>query len=282
MGRRQTTLPSYAEVVGNEIHLLVDDSNARYPVTVDPIFHEPVLQASNGTAGDLFGVSLAATADLAVVGAPAKDGGTGAVYVFNRFKQEWTEQARLPSPAPAGARFGQSVAISGNTIVAGAPLETVNSSPRAGAAYVFTSNGSSWTQQQRIVPLDPQAMAGFGSSVAVDNNTVIIGAPHLEETNIGFGAYVFARSNGFWAQETKLVIGSEVVGVQNFGLAVSIYGDTVAVGSLEGAVANGSTRVASSKCSRDLEHSGPARLHSVSLTAPSTTPGASASAVLCL
>lgn len=236
------SLPSQAQVRGNEIHLLVDDSQARYPVTVDPIFREAVIRPSDATPEDRFGLSLAATHDTVVVGAPGKNNMAGEVYVFTRFKGAWVEQVRIPSPVQGEAYFGHTVAIHGNTIVVGAPLEQVDSKRAAGAAYVFTRNDSGWNLERRLVAPDPQSFANFGVAVALHQDTVVVSAPFSDEPIVGPGVYVFTRSNGLWTPQANLLAGPGLVGVQYFGISVALDGNTLAVGATSGGIANAATQ----------------------------------------
>jgi hypothetical protein len=159
------------------VTLSVEESGARYPLTIDPIAQQAYLKpAAVGTsqAGDQFGSEVAVSGDTVVVGANREDSSTtgvnstpdesgtdsGAAYVFTRSGTMWTQQAYLKPAAvgtsQGGDQFGFSVAVSGDTVVVGAFLEDssttgVNSTPddtngfffNAGAAYVFTGLGPS-------------------------------------------------------------------------------------------------------------------------------------------
>jgi hypothetical protein len=92
------------------------------------------LTAADGAAGDQFGLAVALSGSTAVVGAPFKNSETGAAYVFVRSGTTWSQQAKLTAAhRTANDEFGDSVALSGTTAVAGAPGANAN----AGAAYVF-------------------------------------------------------------------------------------------------------------------------------------------------
>ena len=123
-----------------------------------------------------------------------------------------------------------SVSIDGDTVVVGANGEDTGGAT-AGAAYVFTRSGTTWTQQQKIQASDAQANTNFGYSVAIDGDTVIIGA-QLEDTggiNAG-AAYIFTRSGTTWTQQAK-IISSDLQAGDEFGISVSISGDTIVVGA---------------------------------------------------
>ena len=127
-------LPAKMLASNGRIALLINDSGATYPVTIDPlIFTEPKLTASDPAAFDEFGNSVGISGDTAVIGAPGKSP-LGATYVFVRSGSVWSQQQKLTaSDTSAGDRFGNSVGISGDTAVIGAPFK----SGFVGAAYVF-------------------------------------------------------------------------------------------------------------------------------------------------
>ncbi|MCB1205831.1 MAG: FG-GAP repeat protein, partial [Verrucomicrobiae bacterium] len=128
------------EARGTGLTVSVDDRGATYPITIDPIAQQAYLKAFNTGAGDSFGGSVAVSGDTVVVGAPNEDSNTtgvnsvpdddgsadfsGAAYVFVRSGGSWSQQAYLkPSNTGAGDAFGNSVSVSGDTVVVGAPSE---------------------------------------------------------------------------------------------------------------------------------------------------------------
>jgi len=192
------------------------------------------LMASDAQANDNFGYSVAVSGDTAVIGAPYEDTGgsdAGAVYVFTRTGGSWTQQAKLmASDAQANDNFGYSVAVSGDTAVIGARLEATGGSG-AGAAYVFTRTGGSWTQQAKLMASDAQVNDYFGWSVAVSGDTAVIGAQFEDTGGSGAGAaYVFTRTGGSWTQQAKLMA-SDAQANDNFGYSVSVSGDTAVIGA---------------------------------------------------
>ena len=131
------------EARGTGLTVSVDDRGATYPITIDPIAQQAYLKAFNTGAGDSFGGSVAVSGDTVVVGAPNEDSNTtgvnsvpdddgsadfsGAAYVFVRSGGSWSQQAYLkPSNTGAGDAFGNSVSVSGDTVVVGAPSESSN------------------------------------------------------------------------------------------------------------------------------------------------------------
>ena len=197
---------------------------------------QAILNATDGVAGDKFGstVSINADATIVVIGAPAKLGGTGSCYVFNRSGSTWAQQAILAA-ADAGSNslFGTSVSVSdnGKTVLVGAPKK--NSS--AGVAYVFTYNGSRWSQESKLEAADLRSGQQYGSSCAVsgDGNSCIIGAYGVAGLDHMTGcAYTYFRVGSVWSQQSKLVPADSMV-EDYFGWSVAMNqnGDTVVVGA---------------------------------------------------
>ncbi|NIM01108.1 MAG: hypothetical protein GTN89_09370 [Acidobacteria bacterium] len=189
------------------------------------------LTANGAAPEDEFGLSAAVSGDTVVVGAPGDDhaGGpsTGSALVFVRNGASWTEQVKLTAgDAAPGDRFGSSVAISGDTIVVGAPRDSHNGGVLAGSAYVFVRDGAIWTQQAKLRAFHVLPGKFFGWSVAISGNTVIVGGPFFDRGS----AFVFVRSGQSWGPQTKLRP-SDAADTSQFGGSVAISGDTVVVGA---------------------------------------------------
>ncbi|MFN0242151.1 MAG: hypothetical protein ACKVWV_04595 [Planctomycetota bacterium] len=177
-------------------------------------------------AGDVasnasLGWSVAIHGDTIVAGAPGLFtpgfGATGAVYVYVRSGNTWTQQAKLLSIA---TRMGWTVSLWGDTVVAGAPEDTI-SIFHEGSARVFVRNGTTWSQQARLKAADDDADAAFGLSVSVHEDTVAIGAPG---DNQGTGAvYLFRRFGQDWLKQTKL-LPNDATFSKAFGLETSLRG----------------------------------------------------------
>jgi hypothetical protein len=195
------------------------------------------LFAGDGAPGDYFGISVAISGDTAVVGARMDDtpAGTdaGSAYVFVRSGTTWSlQQKLLASDAAAGDSFGTSVSVSGDTLIVGAPVADTAGGVDAGAVYAFVRSGTRWTEQQKILPPDGRANLDFGFSSSLSGDTVVIGAPSDDTPaaiNTG-SAYVFVRSGTTWALQQKL-LAPDAAESDDFGFAVSVSGDTVAVGA---------------------------------------------------
>lgn len=225
---------------------------------------EALLVPTTSDAGDQFGwdVELSADGSTLVVGARREDSSStsdpvnnngsaaGAAYVFTRTGTTWTQQAFLKaSNVEAGDSFGERVAISddGNTVAVTAFNEASaatgvngnqgdNNAADAGAVYVYTRAGTTWSQQAYIKASNTNAADGFGYalSLAGDGNTLLAGAYREDSSNTlgpldnsvssAGAAYVFTRTGTVWAQSAFLKA-SHVDPGDNFGYNGAISGD---------------------------------------------------------
>ncbi|HWL14435.1 MAG TPA: hypothetical protein VNR00_02445 [Opitutus sp.] len=140
-------------------------------------------------------------------------------------------QIRLAPPeASIGARTGASVSLDGNTLALGSPDDDA-AGPFAGAVFVFVRDGASWRQQARLLGPATTGQRSFGESVAVNRDTLVVGAPFDEVTGDASGAaYVYVRQGETWVQQAKLVPADRTAD-QLFGDCVAIHGDTIVVGA---------------------------------------------------
>ena len=192
------------------------------------------LNSSHAQERGFFGDSLAMSGDTLVVGAWGENirgEESGAAYVFVRAGSGWQLQAELrASDAGPEHRFGHAVAISGDTIVVGAVYHDQNGF-RAGAAYLFERQGDSWTERAILTPQDAAEYQHFGTSVALDEHTIVIGAGGFAAR----AAYVFERADTQWIQVAKLEAPISNEG-DRFGNTVALSGNTIAVGAWNDAV----------------------------------------------
>jgi hypothetical protein len=188
------------------------------------------LNASDTAAGDYFGISGAISGTTIVVGSYGDDdtgSASGSAYVFELSGGSWVQSEKIiASDAAAGDWFGRTVAISKNTIVVGSYGDDDNGFD-SGSAYVFERSGDSWVQSEKLIASDAAAEDWFGRTIAISENTIVIGAPCQGDTG---SAYVFERSGGSWVQSEKLTASDAAVW-DYFGISVAIDGNTIVVGS---------------------------------------------------
>lgn len=180
------------------------------------------LVAGDGAPDDLFGVSVDISGDTVAVGASAHDAmgeDSGAVYVYD-LTDSTAETKLVPSDAEAGDRFGDSVAVDGDTLVVGAR----GADGSTGAVYVYDLANP--TAPTKLTASDGETNDRFGSSVAVDGETVLVGA---DGAGTGGAAYVYDLANP--TAGTKLV-GSGLASLSRFGASVALSGETAVVGAL--------------------------------------------------
>lgn len=141
-----------------------------------------------------------------------------------------SEAVVTAADAAAGDAFGYTIAVDGGTTVIGAASS--GAGVGSGSAYVFTGSGPTWSQQAELVAPDADPADAFGDSVAIDANTIVVGAPGDDAAGSGAGAaYVFVRTAGAWSVQTKLVA-ADAAPDDTFGSSVSVDGNTVVVGAI--------------------------------------------------
>jgi FG-GAP repeat len=226
-----------------------------------------LLKASNDGGG--FGGAVSVSGNTVVIGAKLEGSdalgvngvetnytslNSGAAYVFVRNGTAWSQQAYLKaSNADPGDQFGGAVGVAGDTIVVGAREERSiatgvdgdqgDNSSIPGAAYVFVRSGTNWTQQAYLKASNSGFLDGFGSSVAVSGNTIVVGAPEEDSSTVGSNgdpfledafasgaAYVFFRNGAAWSQQAYLKASNTGAG-DRFGNAVAVDGDSLVVGA---------------------------------------------------
>jgi len=205
-------------------------------VKVDGVWNiQAKLLASDGDVGDRFGISVGLSDDTLVVGASMADAPTyqsGAAYVFRRIGSRWSQAAKLvASDGSSSDHFGCSVAVDGHSIVVGASGEDTLGTT-AGAAYVFIESGGIWSEQQKLTAGDGGPQDRFGTSVALDGETVLVGAPtHSGHGSFAGGAYVFTRSGGSWSEQQEL-LPAGLSPDDYFGWSVALEGDNAVAGAI--------------------------------------------------
>ncbi len=198
---------------------------------------EAKLIADDGAADDLFGFGVALDGNTAVIGAHQADiGGSsdqGAAYIFNRSGAIWSQTQKLVNGAgAAGDEFGSAVALDGETVLVGTPLDDIGGNIDQGGVYVYLKIGSNWQEVALLTAEFGAAGDEFGTAVALDGNTALVGAPFKDRifiTDQG-AAYVFTGSGVSWSQEARLMA-LDGTGDDRFGGAVALDGNTALIGA---------------------------------------------------
>ncbi|MEO8398650.1 MAG: T9SS type A sorting domain-containing protein [Ignavibacteriaceae bacterium] len=179
-----------------------------------------------GSAQQGVSVSLSSDGNTALLGSWGDNTYAGAAWVFTRIGNTWTQQGNklIGTGAIGNARQGYSVALSGdgNTAVIGGYGDNTN----AGAAWIFTRLGNTWTQQgPKLVGSKAIGNAGQGGAVDIskDGNTVIIGGGG-DNTKAG-AAWVFTRIGNTWTQLGSKFYGKGAVGNAQQGVSVKLSAD---------------------------------------------------------
>jgi hypothetical protein len=191
----------------------------------------------DGADSDAFGWSVSISGDVVVVGAPNNDGFRGAAYVFERHAggiDNWGQVKNLIAfDREADDGFGRSVAVSGDVVVVGAESDRVGDNSLQGSAYVFernTGGNDNWGQVGKLTANDAARDDLFGSSVAVNNDIIVVGAPQKDFPS--GAAYVFQRNaTGLSFSQVKRLNPRDGQSGGQFGRAVSVSGSLVVVGA---------------------------------------------------
>ena len=290
----------------------VDGTTQDYTITVteDTLTQQAYIKAVNnqafiGVPGDLFGDSVSLYGNTLAVGASFESSNqttitngptasadnsslySGAVYVYTRSGSNWTQEAYIKA-ANNGVddRFGNPVSLFGETLAVSARLEDSNqttitngndasadsSNVNSGAVYVYTRNGTTWTQQAYIKAVNNDIGDYFGVSISLSGDTLAVGAYNedsnqttitngptasADNSNAYSGAvYVYTRSGSNWSQQAYLkAVNNDALDADSFGSKVSLSGDTLAVAassedSNQTTITNGDT------ASSDISNSG--------------------------
>lgn len=211
------------------VHVFKDNGTGQFE-------HVQKLLAADGATYDYFGKSVAIDGDTAVVGAYFDDDGdaeSGSAYVFTRNDEgSFSQTAKLTAnDAATEDYFGFSVAISDDTVAVGAYGDD-DSGSGSGSAYIFTREESgSFSQTSKLIASDGAAGDWFGYSLAIDGDTVLVGAYRDDDNGSGSGsAYVFKNSSGTFIEQQKLT-GSDSSTEDYFGKSVALSGDTAIIGA---------------------------------------------------
>lgn len=196
---------------------------------------------TDGSTG--FGTAVAVRGDLLAIGEPGFGNAhiRGRVHLFTRTGATWSPLAVVEADDGAiDDGFGSALALSGTTLVVGAPSADVGIETGGGAVYVFDDSGGAWAQRAKITAPIPAKLAGFGHSVAFDGDTIVAGAVGA---NRG-AAYVYSWLGGAATFRTSLVPANPDAVSTSYGSAVTISqaGDRIVVGQRDSAAPNANGR----------------------------------------
>ena len=193
----------------------------------------------DGGTMDWYGHAVALEGDIAVVSAyehggkrrkagALLGGGPGLVYVYKREAKGFAEMAKLKGEGiQNNDRFGYSVDLSGNTLIAGTPFHD----EEKGAVYVYVLDGNKWNEQAKLVADDAGVKNRFGWDCAIHENTIVVGAPlAAAPARLSGAAYVFKRQGDAWAQVAK-VVPDDGDGGDGFGISVGVSKSRIIVGA---------------------------------------------------
>lgn len=194
-----------------------------------------ILSAPDGAPGDRFGLNVAVSRNIAIVGASnGEDSSSGSAYVFYRDEttRSWNVTHKLQTSEDFDDDFGESVAVSGNKGIVGAHGDNGTDT---GAAYIIEKDESTGfaLRVTFITASDGEEGDRFGSSVSISGNIAIVGAPRDDDNGSRSGsAYIFERdeSTGDWNETAKL-LASDGADDDLFGSSVSISGNIAIVGA---------------------------------------------------
>jgi hypothetical protein len=242
--------PYYDNGVGNVTIVdidLVDPLNYATEIMIITVSSDPTYEPYPQyvvlpDAAPGFGASVDISDDgtRVVVGAPWADGQLGGVWVFSNISSDHSAtmiKTRLsPSGLTAGANLGTSVTLSadGSYVAAGAPAYNSN----VGTTWVFANTSGTWSQQARLTGSGyvgtPRQGYGYKSlSLNYDGSTLAVGG-YSDNSQIG-ATWIFVRSGSTWTQQGAKLVGTGYSGAPGQGWAVSVAGDTLAVGAPLGA-----------------------------------------------
>jgi hypothetical protein len=214
-----------------------DAENAERQMPGDPWVQVAKLMSSSFEAYD-FGNSVAISGNTVVVGAPYGQ----FAFVFVRAKNGWGNMIQTAtltaSDEMSCGLFGNSVSMSGNTIVVGDPQASPGcGATQPGAAYVFVEPPGGWkgslTQTAKLTASDGVVGDGVGYSVSISGNTIVAGAPGTYLSDATGAAYVFVEPANGWTDgtQTAKLLASDGEVSDQFGASVSISGSTVVSGA---------------------------------------------------
>jgi hypothetical protein len=186
------------------------------------------------TPSNKLGWSVSISMPFVIMGAYGTNSNTGAAHIYELIGSSWYGKGALTaSDGNLADLFGISVAIDDDYVICGSPGHDLTSGAE-GAAYIFekpTSGWTSMTETQKIIASDNQDGDGFGQSVSVDGDGIIVSSPSEDGYGNNRGAaYIFYRSGSSWSEQQKLTP-SDAGDSDYFGWGVSISSNTAISGA---------------------------------------------------
>ncbi|HET7540154.1 MAG TPA: MYXO-CTERM sorting domain-containing protein [Polyangiaceae bacterium] len=213
------------------------------PAPLDPQLWSPgpvLRQTDVASANDQFGGAVAVSGETIVIGAPGHSLhghiAEGAAYSFKRNGKQWIADG---PPLTVAAdydyqRLSASIALTSDTLFLWAPKLVATGNDRVGAFLVYARADVGWTPfESPLIPMDPSPFQGFGTSIAISGDTLIVGADYKDVgVNQDQGAaYIFERNGSDWVQQGPPLVASNGAAGDHFGRAVAISNDTLIIGA---------------------------------------------------
>ena len=197
---------------------------------------EQKLTASDGAAGDNFGLSLSLSGNVALISALEDDdngNGSGSAYVFRFDGSAWVEEQKLiASDGSNSDRFGLSVSVDGDAALIGA-IDDDDNGRNSGSAYLYRFDGSTWVEEQKLTASDGAEGDGLGVSVSLSGDAALVGAStDGDNGQVSGSAYVYRFDGSTWVEDQKLLASDGAEG-DFFGGAVSLDGYVAVLGAFE-------------------------------------------------
>lgn len=198
-----------------------------------------IITSDDISDNDDFGYAVSLYGDYLLVGAnraSSNGDNNGCAYIFKKENGQFIQKQKLEhnEVSKTGLNFGESVSLYGTIAVVGCPFGTSSVVASTGTVYVFEKNSSdeTWTRKQIISKSDLESHDNFGSSVAIYDDTIVIGS-FMNNGNVANSgsAFVYKKDNlAIWQFEDKL-ISDDGSSFDMFGSDVSIYEDRIVVGT---------------------------------------------------
>ncbi|MDX1406506.1 MAG: HYR domain-containing protein, partial [Saprospiraceae bacterium] len=194
-----------------------------------------VAKIEDAGSQDHFGYAVSVSGTALAVGAPDETEGTVRIYYKDQGGVNNWGLVSTKVGTDSGDEFGYSIDLRDTLLIVGAPGDDIASNSDQGSAYVYYRDNDNWTLQQTLTAGDGLAQDRFGTSVAADSVTAVIGAPFNNEEGPNSGAaYIYQRDQGGadnWGYIGIKLVGSSTAADDEFGHSVSLSEDVILVGA---------------------------------------------------